>query len=174
MGDRFEGRAVMITGGGAGIGRAVALRMASEGAAVAVADIRPDRARAVAMEVEAAGRRALPLSGDVTCSADNERFVSETIEAFGSLHARDDAGMRVPATASPSRRTPSIRYSPRSQVGHPQQAARSALRAAGGGIVHLSSIFGCRGGSGAVFSAAGECGGPHAGDGSVTPPRASA
>ena len=82
---RFEGQVALITGGGSGLGRAAALRLASEGAAVAVVDIRPERAEKVRKEIEAAGGRAIAVVADVTEAADAERMVVEAMEAFGRL-----------------------------------------------------------------------------------------
>jgi NAD(P)-dependent dehydrogenase (short-subunit alcohol dehydrogenase family) len=77
--NRFEEQVALITGGGSGLGRAAALRLASEGAAVAVVDIRPERAEKVRKEIEAAGGRAIAVV------ADAERMVVEAMEAFGRL-----------------------------------------------------------------------------------------
>jgi len=61
-----QGQTVVITGAGGGIGRASALRYASEGAAVAVLDSNPETAHAVAAEVDAAGGRGLAFTTDVS------------------------------------------------------------------------------------------------------------
>lgn len=63
--DRLRGRVALVAGGGAWIGRAVCLRLASEGCDVIVDDIRGDKARAVAEEVHAMGQRAMAF--DVDC-----------------------------------------------------------------------------------------------------------
>jgi NAD(P)-dependent dehydrogenase (short-subunit alcohol dehydrogenase family) len=63
---RLEGGVAVVTGGGDGIGRALALEAARRGMDVAVADIRVDAAQAVAAEVQALGRRALGLVCDVS------------------------------------------------------------------------------------------------------------
>ncbi len=74
-----------MTGGGSGIGRAAALRLAREGAAVAIVDRNETAARAAAEAIVAAGGRALVLPGDVTSDADCRRAVEETTRAFGGL-----------------------------------------------------------------------------------------
>ncbi len=81
----LSGRVALITGGGGEIGGAIARRFASEGAAVAVADIRGERAQAVAQDIVGAGGRALPIKADVAVAADAERSVCDTVADFGSL-----------------------------------------------------------------------------------------
>ncbi|MDV6375474.1 SDR family NAD(P)-dependent oxidoreductase [Deinococcus arenicola] len=66
---RFADKTVLITGAGGGIGRAVALRFAAEGAKVAVNDIKPEMVEAVVNEIRAAGGTALAVSADVSDAA---------------------------------------------------------------------------------------------------------
>jgi NAD(P)-dependent dehydrogenase (short-subunit alcohol dehydrogenase family) len=82
---RFEGQVALVTGGGSGIGRAAALRLASEGAAVAVVDIRPERAEKARQEIAMSGGRAIAVVADVTQATDAQRMVTEAVEAFGRL-----------------------------------------------------------------------------------------
>jgi 3-oxoacyl-[acyl-carrier protein] reductase len=81
----LRGRAVLITGGGGGIGRACALLFAAEGANLAISDLRLEAAQAVASEVEPAGVRALALRTDVTDPADVARTFDEAAAALGGL-----------------------------------------------------------------------------------------
>jgi NAD(P)-dependent dehydrogenase (short-subunit alcohol dehydrogenase family) len=83
---RLEGKAVIVTGGGSGIGRGACLRIAEEGALVAIADIRVALAEDVAREVESAGGRAIPLACDVTDEDQVAKTVAATVDAFGGLH----------------------------------------------------------------------------------------
>ena len=76
---------VAITGASSGIGRATALRLARDGAAVAICARRLDRLEAVAREIEAAGGKALAVAADVTKPDDMQRFVDDTVRAFGRL-----------------------------------------------------------------------------------------
>jgi 3-oxoacyl-[acyl-carrier protein] reductase len=77
--------ALVIGGGGDGIGRAISRAFAVAGAAVAVADVDPHRARAAADELTAAGARAVPLEGDVRSRSDVDGFVARTTAEFGRL-----------------------------------------------------------------------------------------
>ncbi len=83
--ERFEGKVAIVTGGGSGIGRATARLLASEGAAVTVADISVDAADAVVAEVQAAGGRARRQVVDVSDPDAVAAMVADTVAAFGGL-----------------------------------------------------------------------------------------
>ena len=83
---RFSGKTVLVTGGGRGIGRAICLRLANEGAAVAVADRDDEPARSVVQEIAALGRTAVALNVDVTDPAAVSRMVEHCEKALGPLH----------------------------------------------------------------------------------------
>ena len=84
-GVRLAGKVALVTGAGSGIGRAVALRFAREGARVACADRVVEAARDTARAIAEAGGQSLALAVDVTDPAGCERAVRETLEAFGGL-----------------------------------------------------------------------------------------
>ena len=81
----LDGQVAIVTGGGKGMGRAIALRLAREGATVTVADINRETAANVANEIEMQGGQALALKTDVTRREDAERMVRETVVHFGHL-----------------------------------------------------------------------------------------
>ncbi|MFD1788559.1 SDR family NAD(P)-dependent oxidoreductase [Sphingomonas floccifaciens] len=86
MEGRFSGKVVLITGGGGGIGAAVAKRFAEEGAAVAVTDLRADRALSVASTlVQEQGAEAIGLGCDVGDEPQVAAAASATISRFGRL-----------------------------------------------------------------------------------------
>ena len=81
----FEGRVMMVTGGGGGIGRATSLMAAKEGANIVSADINADNAGKVAAEVEALGREALAMETDTTYKQQVDRIVVAANERFGKI-----------------------------------------------------------------------------------------
>ncbi|MDQ1481494.1 MAG: hypothetical protein QOI44_2355 [Actinomycetota bacterium] len=82
---RFTGKVAIVTGGGSGIGRATALLLASEGAAVTVADIASDAAHTVAEAITNAGGSARAHVVDVSDPVAVEAMVADTVSAFGGL-----------------------------------------------------------------------------------------
>lgn len=82
---KLEGKTALVAGGGRGIGRAVALVLAREGARVAIADILKDNADGVANEIQRMGREALALRVDLTKRAEVEGGVQEAIGRFGHV-----------------------------------------------------------------------------------------
>jgi NAD(P)-dependent dehydrogenase (short-subunit alcohol dehydrogenase family) len=82
---RYGDKVVLITGAGRGIGRATALRLASEGASLAILDRDGAAAAEAAGAVREAGRAALALSADITDQAALEAALAELQEAFGRI-----------------------------------------------------------------------------------------
>ena len=85
MTGRLAGRVAIVTGAGQGIGRAVALAFAREGARLSIAELKPHRGSRTADEIGAAGGEALALATDVGRPADVEAIVAETVRRFGRV-----------------------------------------------------------------------------------------
>ena len=81
----LEGKVAIITGGGAGIGRAASTLFAAEGAKVVVADHKPELSAETAKAIEANGGRTLNVEVDVSKPEQVERMVEAAIEAFGRV-----------------------------------------------------------------------------------------
>jgi NAD(P)-dependent dehydrogenase (short-subunit alcohol dehydrogenase family) len=134
----------VVTGGGAGIGRAVAVRLATGGVAVTIGDVNETAARDVAAEITAAGGRAVAVAADVARAADVDRLVNTAVEEFGRLDiVVNNAGVAVPGSVTGiseddwdrvlAVNLKGVWLGMRSAVPH--------LRASGGGsIVNMSSV----------------------------------
>ena len=83
---RFQGRVALVTGGSRGIGRATALKLASEGATVAVHYSRSAaKAEAVCEEISALGQKAIPVQADIADRAAVNSMVTAATEALGTI-----------------------------------------------------------------------------------------
>lgn len=82
---KLQGKVALITGGGQGVGRGIALAMAREGADIALFGRTAEKLDAVAAEIQALGRRTTTLAGDVRDAAALEAVVAKTAEALGGV-----------------------------------------------------------------------------------------
>ena len=138
-----------ITGASAGIGRATALRMARDGAALVICARRADRLDAVAVEITAAGGQALAVVADVTREDDMHALVVKAVERFGRLDVMlCNAGFGIAGaiddiTPDQMRKLMDVNYT------GTYLATRAALpvfrRQGSGHVIIVSSIVGKRG-----------------------------
>jgi len=82
---RFEGKVVVVTGAGQGIGRAIALSFGREGADVMVNDIIIETAQKVAEEIKSMGRRALAIKADVSKSEEVQEMIDTGLRELGKI-----------------------------------------------------------------------------------------
>ncbi len=145
--DRFSltGRTALVTGGGSGIGRALARALAEAGADVALADRREDAAQAVAAEIrEATGVRTLAIAADVTVAAQAQAMVDAVLQAWGRLDvAVNSAGIahRNPAEGIPEEEWDAVLGVNLKGVFLSCQAEGRAMLAQGqGSIINIASM----------------------------------
>ncbi len=82
---RFEGKVALVTGAARGIGEAIALKLAQEGADVVVTDVDLEGAQRVAQKIEGLGRKARAIQADVSQRQAVQRLVSEAVATFGKI-----------------------------------------------------------------------------------------
>jgi NAD(P)-dependent dehydrogenase (short-subunit alcohol dehydrogenase family) len=142
---RYEGRTALVTGGGSGIGEACCLRLAAEGARVAVLDIDAEGARDVAGQIKEEGGAAIAITVDVSAPAAVEAAVTEAVRRLGPLKlAVNNAGIggpRLPPEETPLEQWDRILAVNLSGVFYCLRAEHPHLVAAGGGaVVNTASI----------------------------------
>ncbi len=82
---RLKNKIAIITGGGRGIGRAIAMRFAEEGADIAICSRSPKELHEVAAEIEKLKRQVLVLKADVSVEEDVKKLIESTIDKFGKI-----------------------------------------------------------------------------------------
>jgi len=155
---RFENRVALVTGGSSGLGRATAVRLASEGAKVAVADIDSEGAEGTRRLVEEQGGECLVVDTDVTLASEAQAMVAETVKDFGRLDVLfPSAGVGAGGTVVYITEEQWDRVVDLDLKGvflSCKYAIPEMRRAGGGAIVTVASIGGMQGKSGASFCAA--------------------
>jgi len=143
---RLAGLSALVTGGGTGMGRAIALAFAREGAKVAVAARRVDKLQGVVFEIEEGGGKGLAVECDVTRGADAERAVRQTAERFGQLNILvNNAGVLSASTVEGIAEEEWERLMAANLKG-PFLMSRAVLpefrKVGGGAIVNIGSVLG--------------------------------
>ena len=163
--DLLAGKVVIVTGGASGMGRASALRCASLGASVAVADLDADGATAVAADIERSGGQALAHAADLGIEAEVESLVAATVERFGTVDVLHNNAYAVhPAAAGDLLSTTleawdwTIRTCLTSQFLCCRAVLPHMLENGSGSIINVSSGNGLAGGTGAAAYGAAKAG----------------
>ena len=143
---RLANKVAVVTGGGSGIGRAIALAFAREGARVTVTGRRKDKLAATVAAISALGGTALAVECDVTRAKDTARTVAETEKAFSRIDVLvNNAGMLSVSTIETVREEEWDRVMATNVKG-PFLMSRAVLpamrRVGGGSIVNIGSVLG--------------------------------
>jgi NAD(P)-dependent dehydrogenase (short-subunit alcohol dehydrogenase family) len=155
-------RVAIITGGGTGIGRAIAIELAELGADVVVASRDPQHLEPTAADIRALGRRALAIQTDIRIPAQIEALAEQTVAQLGKIDIQiNNAGGQYPAPAADLsvegwRSVIDLNLSGTFYCS--QVMARQMMRADGGVIVNIVANFGLRATPGLAHSAAARAG----------------
>jgi NAD(P)-dependent dehydrogenase (short-subunit alcohol dehydrogenase family) len=148
---KLEGMVALVTGGDSGIGRAVAVLFAREGADVAIAYLSEDRdARDTKRHVEAEGARCIAVAGDVKDPRFCERLVQQVMDTFGRLDVLvNNAAFQQHATAIEDISEEHLQETLQTNIGGYFHMARAALphMTRGGSIINTGSetaLFGSK------------------------------
>jgi NAD(P)-dependent dehydrogenase (short-subunit alcohol dehydrogenase family) len=155
MSTQFAGKTALVTGGGSGIGKSVALALAAQGANVVVNDLKLEVAQAVVDQIVAAGGKATAVAGNVGNPEDVKAAVDKAVDTYGALHlALNNAGIGGPLGPITDIdidaykqlidvNLHSVFYGLKYQI-------PEIIKAGGGAIVNTSSILGLVGDAGAA------------------------
>jgi 3-oxoacyl-[acyl-carrier protein] reductase len=154
---KLKNQVVMITGASRGIGKAIALGFAAEGARLSICGRTPETLQAAANEIRKSGAEVFAHTADVTQSADAEAFVKATLEKYGRIDA-------LVNNVGGSRKTPTLEISDREWHELLDFNAVSAARMSrlviptmkkqgGGVIIMIASIFGRESGGHITYNA---------------------
>nr|NQU89209.1 3-oxoacyl-[acyl-carrier-protein] reductase [Bacteroidota bacterium] len=149
----LENKKALITGAARGIGRAIALAFAREGADVAFTDIRlDDETKSLKKEMNDLGVKSKAYAFDASSYEDSERLIAEVLEDFGNIDVlinnagitRDNLLMRM----SESDWDLVIKVNLKSVFNMTKSIQRSMLKQRGGSIINMSSVVGLAGNAG--------------------------
>lgn len=142
---KLSGRSVLLTGASGGIGRAVALLLAREGAKAILFGRRPEPLQSLLSTIESQGGEAIAVSGDVRNPADAERAVAEAVRRFGRLDAvinNAGIGYLAPLAEAKDREVQDLLEVNVLGTFRITRAALPALAAGSGVIVNVASFAG--------------------------------
>ena len=159
---RLEGKVALITGGARGIGQAIAMAFANEGADIVVADVNLEVAQKTASEIESLGRKALALEVDVTNYEKVEEGINKILDKFGKVDilvnnagiTKDNLILRM----SQAEWDAVINVNLKGTFNCIKAVSRPMIKQRSGKIVSIASIIGLMGNAGQANYAASKAG----------------
>jgi|AMZC01.1.fsa_nt_AMZC01007525.1_3 3-oxoacyl-[acyl-carrier protein] reductase len=159
----LEGKTALITGGARGIGRAIALRFAAEGANIAFSDIRiDDQAHELEQQLQAMGIKAKGYASDASSFEDSEKLVNDILADFGTIDilvnnagiTRDNLLMRMTEADWDL----VIKVNLKSVFNLTKAVQKVMLKNRKGSIINMSSVVGVKGNAGQANYSASKAG----------------
>ncbi|MFA5063588.1 MAG: 3-oxoacyl-[acyl-carrier-protein] reductase [Candidatus Omnitrophota bacterium] len=159
---KLKDKVALITGGARGIGQAIAMTFAKEGADIVVADVNLEVAQKTALEIEALGRKSLALEMDVTDYAKVEEGLNKILDKFGKVDilvnnagiTKDNLILRM----SQSEWDSVINVNLKGTFNCIKAVSRPMIKQRSGKIVSIASIIGLMGNAGQANYAASKAG----------------
>jgi meso-butanediol dehydrogenase/(S,S)-butanediol dehydrogenase/diacetyl reductase len=146
---KLQDKVVMVTGGAQGLGEGIARRLATEGAAIVIADLNGAKAKTVAENLNAEGRKAIAATVDVAERKQMREAIEKTVATFGRLDVLfNNAGFNKPLPfmeVDEHNFNSIMRVNALGVLIGTQEAARQMMRQGGGKIVNTASIAGRQG-----------------------------
>ncbi len=159
---RFKGKTALITGSARGIGRAIAERLASEGARVIISDVLEDVAENTVREFRAKGYEAVAIKADVSKADDADRLVNDAVKQYESLDiVVNNAGITRDALMIRMKEADwdaVLNVNLKGAFLVTQAAAKVMIKQRSGRIVNISSVVGRMGNAGQTNYAASKAG----------------
>ncbi len=159
---KLENKVALVTGGAQGIGRAIALLLVREGAKVAISDVNLARVQETSEEIQAQGKEALAVGGNVANAQEAEAMVQKTMEKFGRIDilvnnagiTRDQVLLRMKEEDWDSVLSVNLK----GIFNCTKAALRPLLKQKGGKIINIASVTGQMGNAGQANYAASKAG----------------
>lgn len=158
----LSSKCALVTGGGRGIGKEIALRLANAGCDVAVSDLDIDAARSTATEIENLGRKSIAIKADVSNASDVEAMFKDFLDAFQKIDILvNNAGITRDGLLVRMKETDwdlVLNINLKSAFLCCREAAKPMMKARTGKIINIASVIGLMGNAGQANYSASKAG----------------